>query len=299
MTVTGVQNFFKLIWAEYRLPLLISFIVIALFFEFIKGKKDPQSFIRSILLTLKEELTRIVLLSCIALFFFGMYFDDTSHEIYFHAGLEFVGATITFLIVERGIRKLASGINDPLKLPIPSFTTEIATAREELVLCDIFLESLIIDPGEVNYHAFRQSLKQVMEHCPTFTVKILLTKPNTDFAKRRARDRNEKNYDKFNERMERALKKLLHVRQDIWDSLPESKTQIHIRLLDGNMPFAMYSVDQHAYVSFFPKKKKSTDSQQLEIPNHTELGKSLFEFYLISFDKLWGDAEDVSQYQGH
>jgi hypothetical protein len=233
--------------------------------------------------------TQTLRLSIILFIAFGSYYkyfqDPINNEHWFHTFLEFIGVAFIFLIVEHALKKTDSGILDPKPLPLDKFIENIGVGKKELILFDTFLETLLLEKN--NKTDFEENFRKVIKNNKNFSVKILLLDNNSEYVENRAKDRNDIDVDLYRKRMLMAKQELEHIKNQICLDDPTCDERILIRYYDAPPPFAMYSLDKCAYISFYPKGIKSTDSRQLYIPDDSELGKLLFNFYYTAFESMW------------
>ncbi|KAB2879746.1 hypothetical protein F9K33_07890 [bacterium] len=258
-----------------------------------KGDNSFGQLILETLHTLIKEWPRLCILLAIAGIAYWAY-KDTHTEHYYHVFLEFIGVSVTFVIVEHSIRNLKSGIEDPIGLPVKKFIKDLKDANRQLIIFDTFLETLLLDEKEVNHNAFRSSLIHVLAHNEKFRLKILLINSESPYVKTRAEQRGEFLGEEHKKRIERAMEKLVDILSQIIHKYPKCADKIEIKEYTETPPFAIYAVDGKAYVSFYPEGMKTSDARQLYIPNDTDLGKQLFAFFMAKFDEVWKGAVKVT-----
>jgi len=235
--------------------------------------------------TIKEEWARVVVLLFVALIFGAAYLDSNKPvEHYFDVFLEFIGALVLFLIVEHTIKKLGSGISDPAELPIKRFIADLEKSKNELIILDTVLESIMKrNDYRIN---FGNSLKTAITINSSFSVRILVLDLKSPYAKERA-DQLGMGIEEFLKIANPARMKLLHLKDELENDDERCRQRISIREYNISPPFAMYAIDRNAYISFFPKGKKSSDSRQLYIPHESELGQQIFDFFYSKFEEIW------------
>jgi hypothetical protein len=266
--------------------------------------------------TITNEWLRLLIILFfigVAVFFWQSKLWNAEEEA-FHVLLEFVGVGFIFLVVEHGLRKLETGLEDPKFLPVDRFLRDLGNSRKkhsEVIIFDTFLETVLLD--ENNCNAFRSNLKKVMLANITnanFSCKILCLKPESDWSAKRADDRNDIfSPEDYKNRMIRAMDMLKHIKSEICQEVlhhndgkdHEGKKKeikaitqkIVIREYDREPPFSMYSINNYAYISFYQIGIKSTSSRQLYAPADTEFGKNIFSYFKKTFSEIWDAATEI------
>ena len=100
--------------------------------------------------TFQNHWLRILILSSfiIGLLIFSYNMDNTKENIenkklLLHFAIEFSGVLFLFLLIEHGLDKLNSGISDPEKLPLDKIIKSIKEGKNELILYDIYLKTML------------------------------------------------------------------------------------------------------------------------------------------------------------
>lgn len=248
---------------------------------------------KSLKRTVENEWLRLFIISLIITFSFLAYNPEEEHtKQWLHVAVEFIGVAFLFLVIEHGLNKLDSGISDPKPLPLEKFIQDIRVAKSELILFDTFLETILLD--KKNRIDFETNLKLIMKSNKFFSAKILLLKDDSEFVNLRANQRKV-DTNKYRKDMLLAKMELEHIKNQICITDPDCETRIIIQYYDSPPPFAMYSIDESAYVSFYPEGLKTTHSRQLYIPDDTELGRLLFKFYKDAFSTYWKSNDTNNQ----
>jgi hypothetical protein len=278
----------------YRLIVVIIFAIILLIDLFLSRSKKTWRLLSETVHTIKEEWMRVSVLLFIAFFFGAAYLDsERKQEHYFHIFLEFIGTLVLFLVVEHTIKKLGSGISDPDELPITDFITQLENGKNELIILDTVIESIM---SEDAYRLkFANSLRSAVSKSASFTARILILDLNSQYAKERALQLG-MDYDAFLDTAYRCKTQLLHTIAEIeLDKKCQSKIFVHEYNISP--PFAMYAVDYRGYISFFPKGNKSSNSRQLYLTNESELGQQIFNFFYSKFEEIWNqNSKEISKH---
>ncbi len=261
--------------------------------------------------TFQNHWLRILILSSfiIGLLIFSYNMDNTKENIenkklLLHFAIEFSGVLFLFLLIEHGLDKLNSGISDPEKLPLDKIIKSIKEGKNELILYDIYLKTIL----NKKLTDFETSLKTALDNNSEFKVKILLfdpgTKESSDDIELRAsqlapdlknKEEISKATSELKEEIEVTHEKLEASLKEICSSLKICNDRIDLRYYKEAPLFSMYYLDGMAYISFYQKGKLTTDSRQLYVPENTELGELVLKFFMTRFMNIWTDKSTTKK----
>jgi len=222
--------------------------------------------------------------------------SEKPDEHYFFTAIEFVGVLITFLILEHGLSKLQelhiSGIKEVEHgLPVEEILESIKSASFDIIIMDTYLEKMVVNPS--NRKILEENLHTVLKRNPKIEIKFFLVDPACDEATKRIDEllpeSSYKNHSEFKQAWSDSLVHLDNFRNILKNHKEIENLEKHfsIEIQDTRPPFSMYSIDGKAYVSFYRKNSQSTNSLQLCIPNNTDDGKLMYNFFVSSVIPQW------------
>lgn len=251
------------------------------FLSTLKSRKDSCSDLyNSVKDTYRNHWLRIwilILLICILFIIYSLLEDGEFKKIFLHFAIEFTGVLFLFILIEHGLDKLNSGISETDDLRIDLIIDDIRKSNSVLIY-DIYLHTLLSDDF---IDKFRENCTAAFKKNNTFSVKILLLSLEAKSHIHTRATQLGTTFEELHANMMISESRIKKIEKDFGNS------NFKVGWYKDAPLFSMYYVKKCMNVSFFQDKTISTQSPQLYVPEHSELGRLVAKFYKDEFYKIW------------
>lgn len=199
-----------------------------------------------------------------------------------NVGSGFIGAVITFLLLERYLPRISNANGSRRDgFSYSAFAAHVKRSKNRVRVLSTFIYPLTSHPEyQKEKKEFVEAVKRAVEKNRDIDIQILLLDPSSEAAKQRAEERKD---DDVILRIRENLSELYRLREEPYHR--EVFERVEVKLYDRLPPLSVFQWDDRASMSFYPRQKKITETVRFEFATDTPLGAFMHE----TFEDVWND----------